>query len=48
MFAPATVRRRQIENGISGSPVRDSQRRNEPSSAAAAVKRPIVSIEPQP
>ncbi len=47
-FAPATVRRRQIENGISGSAVRDSHRRKEPSSAAEAVKSPIVSIEPQP
>jgi hypothetical protein len=48
MFPPTSVRRRKIENGISGSLARASQPRNPARSAPAATKRPIVVAEPQP
>src|SRR3954447_6474645 len=47
-FAPTSVRSRKIESGISASRERASQARNPTSSTSAAVKRPIVSAEPQP
>jgi hypothetical protein len=48
MFAPTSVRSRKIENGMSGSRVRDSQPAKAASSTSEAANRPIVSAEPQP
>jgi hypothetical protein len=47
-FAPTSVRRRKIENGISGSAARASVTRKPARSAAATAKSPIVSTEAQP
>src|SRR5438309_11880114 len=47
-FAPAIVRIRNIENGISGSFARDSITRNATRSTADAMIRLIVQPEPQP
>ena len=47
-FAPTSVRRRKIENGISGSAVRASVTRNAPSRPAEIANRPIVSADAQP
>jgi len=48
MFAPTSVRSRKIDSGMSGSRERASQATNPVRSASEAVKRPIVSAEPQP
>ncbi len=47
-FAAVSVWSRKIENGTSGSFCRCSQSANEPSSAAAPRKTPIVATELQP
>ena len=47
-LAPATVRTRKIENGISGNRTRASITRNAASSTADAISRTIVQAEPQP
>ncbi len=47
-FAPRNVRRRKIENGISGCLARLSQARKAPISASASAPRPSVWSEPQP
>ena len=48
MFAPRSVRRRKIENGISGCLVRDSIAMKVASSTTASAIRPSVWVEPQP
>ena len=47
-FAPATVRIRKIENGISGSLARASITRKPRISAAATIRRVMTQPEPQP
>jgi hypothetical protein len=48
MFAPRRVRRRKIENGISGWAVRDSIAMKVASSTTASASRPRVWVDPQP
>jgi hypothetical protein len=48
MLAPTSVRRRKIENGISGSRVRASQATKAPSRTTEAAKKPNVSADAQP
>ena len=48
MFAPRSVRRRKIENGISGWRWRSSMTRNATSRTAAPARRSSVVVDPQP
>jgi hypothetical protein len=48
MFAPRSVRRRKIVNGISGSRARISISTNAISNTTAPASRRIVVVDPQP